>query len=459
MTESALIVTQAKDGVESGGRDRVQDVTWEAGVNASEEKATATDPVVLRNVCVGLEEKDVEVPEEFGLGAGKSVPLQWRSVELEGIGETGAYRKLPPLCDKDEPEGIAESGLRYYLQNEGCTDNEVERVVESARRYYEMEALAVRAKVRERRQRREEMTDQGNRRALGTVTFQGAEESVFELYTAGEESEGKLSAVDTWIVALRRCSSTLCGRESENKNVLARIGRATTSLRPYSSSLNSASGHEIKTLGVIGLLVTLGSVEKELPFIVTDRLHVDTTLKTDSLSAFRAVIDLVTRTMRLKDTGEELQIGAARVEVAYVISFDSNVRLLPGYQALVRSRVRGDVMDGSVVLVEGVPGLEEPLRVARTLCTVQGGQVVVEVCNASTEEVDVEAKAVVAMAAIIATSAFKWMEQPQFSRSEVDEIISSATVSRPAPEDKELAKKEKALQASKEEELGADFSD
>ncbi|KAG3209056.1 hypothetical protein PC129_g19924 [Phytophthora cactorum] len=437
MTESALIVTQAKDGVESGGRDRVQDVTWEAGVNASEEKATATDPVVLRNVCVGLEEKDVEVPEEFGLGAGKSVPLQWRSVELEGIGETGAYRKLPPLCDKDEPEGIAESGLRYYLQNEGCTDNEVERVVESARRYYEMEALAVRAKVRERRQRREEMTDQGNRRALGTVTFQGAEESVFELYTAGEESEGK----------------------SENKNVLARIGRATTSLRPYSSSLNSASGHEIKTLGVIGLLVTLGSVEKELPFIVTDRLHVDTTLKTDSLSAFRAVIDLVTRTMRLKDTGEELQIGAARVEVAYVISFDSNVRLLPGYQALVRSRVRGDVMDGSVVLVEGVPGLEEPLRVARTLCTVQGGQVVVEVCNASTEEVDVEAKAVVAMAAIIATSAFKWMEQPQFSRSEVDEIISSATVSRPAPEDKELAKKEKALQASKEEELGADFSD
>ncbi|KAG2799570.1 hypothetical protein PC118_g20696 [Phytophthora cactorum] len=191
MTESALIVTQAKDGVESGGRDRVQDVTWEAGVNASEEKATATDPVVLRNVCVGLEEKDVEVPEEFGLGAGKSVPLQWRSVELEGIGETGAYRKLPPLCDKDEPEGIAESGLRYYLQNEGCTDNEVERVVESARRYYEMEALAVRAKVRERRQRREEMTDQGNRRALGTVTFQGAEESVFELYTAGEESEGK----------------------------------------------------------------------------------------------------------------------------------------------------------------------------------------------------------------------------------------------------------------------------
>ncbi|KAG3114615.1 hypothetical protein PI124_g2883 [Phytophthora idaei] len=133
--------------------------------------------------------------------------------------------------------------------------------------------------------------------------------------------------------------------------------------------------------------------------------------------------------MRLKDTREELQIGAARVEVAYAISFASNVRLLPGHQALVRSRVRGDVMDGSVVLVEGVPGLEEPLRVARTLCTVQGGQVVVEVCNASTEEVEVEAKAVVAMAAIIATSAFKWMKQPQFSRNEVGEIISSATVS------------------------------
>ncbi|KAG2766595.1 hypothetical protein PC116_g8888 [Phytophthora cactorum] len=95
MTESALIVTQAKDGVESGGRDRVQDVTWEAGVNASEEKATATDPVVLRNVCVGLEEKDVEVPEEFGLGAGKSVPLQWRSVVRRGI-----YRQL--LAEAEE---------------------------------------------------------------------------------------------------------------------------------------------------------------------------------------------------------------------------------------------------------------------------------------------------------------------------------------------------------------------
>ncbi|KAG2962974.1 hypothetical protein PC118_g21137 [Phytophthora cactorum] len=52
--------------------------------------------------------------------------------ECEESGETGDYRKLPPLRDKDELEETAESGLRYYLKNEGCADDGVESVMEWA---------------------------------------------------------------------------------------------------------------------------------------------------------------------------------------------------------------------------------------------------------------------------------------------------------------------------------------
>ncbi|KAG3242675.1 hypothetical protein PI124_g12506 [Phytophthora idaei] len=52
--------------------------------------------------------------------------------EREVSGETGDYRKLPPLRDKDELEETAELGLRYYLQNEGCADDAVESVMEWA---------------------------------------------------------------------------------------------------------------------------------------------------------------------------------------------------------------------------------------------------------------------------------------------------------------------------------------
>ncbi|KAG2999900.1 hypothetical protein PC120_g20826 [Phytophthora cactorum] len=107
-----------------------------------------------------------------------------------------------------------------------------------------------------------------------------------------------------------------------NKSVFARIGRATTSLRPYSGSLNNASGHGIKTLGVIDLPVRLESVEKELPFIMTNSLHVDAILGTDSLSVARVVVGHETRTMRLKDTG--VQVRAARAEETYAIGVTSN---------------------------------------------------------------------------------------------------------------------------------------
>ncbi|KAG3119397.1 hypothetical protein PI125_g2099 [Phytophthora idaei] len=82
VTESALLVAQGKGGAESVGQGQVQDVTakQEAEVEASEKEATATEPQALRNVCVGLKNKDLEVPEEVGLEGDSSVSLQWRSV-------------------------------------------------------------------------------------------------------------------------------------------------------------------------------------------------------------------------------------------------------------------------------------------------------------------------------------------------------------------------------------------
>eukprot|EP00644_Phytophthora_capsici_P016036 jgi/Phyca11/115485/e_gw1.28.525.1 len=98
-------------------------------------------------------------------------------------------------------------------------------------------------------------------------------------------------------------------------------------------------------------------------------------MRTDSLEAFRAVIDLEEQTMTLKETGEVLPLGGTRVEETYAATAASLVRLGPGHQALVRADVRGTLADNSAVLVEGVPGTDVSLRVARTLCTVTEGSV------------------------------------------------------------------------------------
>ncbi|KAG3173581.1 hypothetical protein PI126_g765 [Phytophthora idaei] len=170
------------------------------------------------------------------------------------------------------------------------------------------------------------------------------------------------------------------------KRALVRIDRAKASLRTCSSSLNSASGHESKALGVIDFPVKLGAAEKELSFTLTDNLHVNVKLGTANLGTFRTVIDHEMRTMILKDMAEVLQLGDTRVEETYAIGVASSVQLLPGQQAPVGSRYRGDGFDSIAVFVVGVPELEEHLTVARTLFTVQHGQVLIKVCNASTEE-------------------------------------------------------------------------
>ncbi|KAG2780934.1 hypothetical protein PC116_g14858 [Phytophthora cactorum] len=110
--------------------------------------------------------------------------------------------------------------------------------------------------------------------------------------------------------------------------------------------------------------------------------------------------------MTLKGTGDVIPLGATRVEETYAASVKSPMRLEPGCQALVHSSVRGTVRTHSVVLVEGVPGSDESLRIARALYTVADETVLVEVYNASTEEIEIKAGTYVAAVTIVPKSAF-----------------------------------------------------
>ncbi|POM79445.1 Hypothetical protein PHPALM_2888, partial [Phytophthora palmivora] len=120
-----------------------------------------------------------------------------------------------------------------------------------------------------------------------------------------------------------------------------------------------------------------------------------------------------------RDTREVFSLGAPRVEVVYYARVSSRVRIFPGGQALVVSEVRGQASDGQTVLVEGVPGLDGAVRVARTLCTVNQGKLLVEVCNASTEELIIKRGTLVAAATVVPESAFEF-ESPTTSLRSCD---------------------------------------
>ncbi|OWZ22340.1 hypothetical protein PHMEG_0002965 [Phytophthora megakarya] len=164
-----------------------------------------------------------------------------------------------------------------------------------------------------------------------------------------------------------------------HERVLRHIERVSHTLRTYSGSLYNVSGHSIKVRGVIELPITLGTVETMLSFVVVDRLHVDAILGTDILKAFGAVIDW------------KINVGVDRERSSGVIRAGLNVTL---------SR-------DTTVLVEGITGGDDSLRIARTLCTVQDGQVIVEICNASTEELVIKENAQAAVAAVVPVSAFQ----------------------------------------------------
>ncbi|KAE8876517.1 hypothetical protein PF010_g15789 [Phytophthora fragariae] len=254
-----------------------------------------------------------------------------------------------------------------------------------------------------------------------------------------------------------------------NSRVLKRVGRANTPLRPSNKDLNGVTGHMLRIWGEIDLPLRVGSLEVMRPFVVVGRLHVDTMLGTDTLKELRAVIDLEENTLTLKGTGEVFPLGTPRVEEMHSTRISSTVRLRPGGQALVVTDVQGKAPEDATVLIEGLQEVDATVRVARTLCTVHNGKVLVEVCNASTEEVIFSKITLLAAATVVPETAFassastdggktpaseESRTQPEENPSWIDSIL-SATATDASSSQGMMPELEKVLQ----EELDVDFSD
>ncbi|KAE9017273.1 hypothetical protein PR002_g13439 [Phytophthora rubi] len=254
-----------------------------------------------------------------------------------------------------------------------------------------------------------------------------------------------------------------------NSRVLKRVGRADTPLRPSNKDLNGVTGHKLRIRGEIDLPLRVGSLEVMRPFVVVDRLHVDTILGTDTLKELRAVIDLEDNTLTLKGTGEVFPLGTTRVEEMHSIRINSTVRLRPGGQALVVTEVQGKAPEYATVLIEGLQAVDATVRVARTLCTVHDGKVLVEMSNASTEEVIISKGTLLAAATVVLKTAFalsastdggktppseESRTKPEENPSWIDSILSAAATDASSSQGS-MPELEKVLQ----EELDVDFSD
>ncbi|KAE8915240.1 hypothetical protein PF005_g13748 [Phytophthora fragariae] len=159
----------------------------------------------------------------------------------------------------------------------------------------------------------------------------------------------------------------------------------------------------------------------------------------------------------LKETGETFRLGTPRVEEMYVSRIDSTVRLCPGGQALMVANLMGTAPENSTVLMEGLPELDPLLKVARSLCSVQNDQAIVEICNASEEDLVIQKGTALAAATVVPKSAFQSAQQAYRSGSDtrsVDSVISSAA--------KESNPSREAMPGLKEAyraEMEADFTD
>ncbi|ETM47977.1 hypothetical protein L914_07435, partial [Phytophthora nicotianae] len=409
----------------------------------------------MRNVCVGLDGTAASVSWNPEKGAATKGPHRGGPAALESD-ET--EDDIPPLRDKEDGDCLDEELLRGYLVEVGGTRNVafLDRAVNWALCYFEGEARGIRDKLCERARDYPEIVDPGaatvaakkqrkvtfwlpikggaaavdeeapevywvstgrapekpRRPGLREVDAEDGQEGDDDVVPQGKRvicSVGGMQALSDGYIDC--CPSEMLADTGAiaslvDRRVLRRLGRDSEPLKPYNGTLDSVSGHAIRVRGVIDLPVTLGTLEKTLPFVVTDHLFVDAILGADSLKAFRAVIDLEEQSMTLKGTGNVIPLGVARVEETYAATISSSVRLEPGRQALLRSRVRGAVRDKSVVLVEGAPGMDDSLRVTRTLCTVTDGTVLVEVYNASAEEVEVRSGAYLAAVTVVPESAF-----------------------------------------------------
>ncbi|GMF30313.1 unnamed protein product [Phytophthora fragariaefolia] len=170
-----------------------------------------------------------------------------------------------------------------------------------------------------------------------------------------------------------------------DSRVLKRLGLSTTSLRPYDRSLKDVSGKTLRIQGEVDLNLRLGAVEM----------------------------------LRTVDSGEIFTLGAPRVEEMHMTRIASAVRLRPGGQALVVTDVMGQAPESASVLIEGLPELDANVKIARTLCTIREGKTIVEICNASLEELVIKRGTALAAATIVPESAFS-SSSPQRACPEAD---------------------------------------
>ncbi|OWZ12504.1 putative membrane protein [Phytophthora megakarya] len=190
--------------------------------------------------------------------------------------------------------------------------------------------------------------------------------------------------------------------------VLTRIGKTSYPLYPYEGRVSSSSGHALHIEGWTHLPIQLGTLELTLEVLVVGKLHIEAILGVDALGAFGALIDVANRSMLLQRSGETLQLGVEAIENTYLTTMASSVRLPPLGQALVLTNLLGGTPDGSAVLVEAVMNLPPAFGVARSLGTVKNGQVVLEICNVSTEEYWMEKGSTIAAASVVPGSAFNF---------------------------------------------------
>ncbi|GMF37219.1 unnamed protein product [Phytophthora fragariaefolia] len=178
-------------------------------------------------------------------------------------------------------------------------------------------------------------------------------------------------------------------------------------------------------------------------FVVVDRLHVHAILGTDELKAFRAVIDLDTNVMTLKESREIFPLGAPRVEEMHV------TRCVGTHQRLTR--------------------VGRNVKIARTFCTIPDVKNIVEICNASLEELAIKRGTALVAATIVPESAFT-SSSPQRACPEadrkteagretdesdwIDAVLSSVAIRRTSPADPMPE-----LDKVRETEFEVDFSD
>ncbi|OWZ08238.1 putative membrane protein, partial [Phytophthora megakarya] len=190
--------------------------------------------------------------------------------------------------------------------------------------------------------------------------------------------------------------------------VLTRLGKTYYPLHPYEGRLSSSSGHALLIEGWTHLPIQLGSLELTLEVLVAGKLHIDAILGVDALGAFGALIDVANRSMLLQRPGETLPLGVEAIENTYLTTMAASVRLPPFGQALVVTNLIGEIHDGSAMLIEAVMNLPPALGVTRTLGIAKDKEVVMEICNASTEKYWVEKGTTIAAVSVVPDSAFNF---------------------------------------------------